>query len=125
MQTGYPKNTNIELGAGGSGLTVDILLGDVLRPYERGQAPDVPLEHALVHREVQAGPDRRASGAVVGDSRRRQAAGLGFGLCGLVVLLCRRRLDELMVTEDLTGSALAARLGGGEGPGRSLLVRLQ
>lgn len=73
---------------------MDILLGDVLRPYERGQTPDIPLKHAFVHREVQTGPDNWVFVIVIDDSRRLQAAGFGIGLCVLVVLLlCRRRLD--------------------------------
>lgn len=105
---------------------MDILLGDALRPYERRQTPDISLEHAFVHREVWTGPEKGFSVTVVGDIGRVQAAGFGIALCVLVVLLlCRRRLDQLMVTENFTRPALVARLGGGERPGRSLLVRLQ
>lgn len=105
---------------------MDILLGDALRPYEGRQTPDISLEHAFVHREVWTGPDKGVSVIVVDDIGRLQAAGFGIALCVLVVLLlCRRRLDQLMVTENFTRPALVARLGGGERPGRSLLVRLQ
>lgn len=73
---------------------MDILLGDVLRPYERRQTSDVSLKHAFVHREVRTGPDNGVSVIVVDDIRRLQAAGFGVGLCVLVVLLlCRRRLN--------------------------------
>lgn len=96
-------------------LTLRVLLRDALRPYERGQTPDIPFKHAFVDREVQTGPDHRG--------RRVQAAGSGVALC--VLLLRGRRLDQLVVTEHSTGSALVARPGGGERAGRSLFVRLQ
>lgn len=76
---------------------MDVLLGDVLRPYERGQTPDIPFKDAFVDREVQTGPDHGVFVLVIGDSRRLQAAGFGVALCVLVVLLLlllrRRRLD--------------------------------
>lgn len=115
-------------GAEAAGLTVDILLGDILRPYERRQASDVSLEHALVHREVQPGSDDGVSVVVIDHLRRRRrwrgGVAVGVHLLLLLLLLARRGPDQPVVAEDLTRPALV-RLGHREGPGGSLLVRLQ
>lgn len=70
-------------------LTMDVFLGDVLRPYERGEAPDISLKHALVHRKVQPGSDDRVFVVVIYDFRRRHGVAVGIDLRLLVVLRWR------------------------------------
>lgn len=110
-------------------LTVDVLLGDALRPYEGRQAPDISLKHAFVHREVWAAPGERACVALLADVGRLRAAGFGAARSALVLRRRRRlrgrSLRQLVVAEHFTRPAPAARLWGREGPARSLLVRLQ
>lgn len=38
-------------------LTMDVFLGDVLRPYERRQPSDISFKHTFMHREVLPGSD--------------------------------------------------------------------
>lgn len=74
---------------------MDIFLGDILRPYERRQASDVSLEHALVYRKVQPGSDDGIPVVVIDYFRRRRGSrgrGVAVGV-HLRLLLRRRGLD--------------------------------
>lgn len=79
---------------------MNVFLGDILCPYERRQASNVSLEHALVYWKVQAGSDdgilvvviyyfrRRRSRC---RRRRRRRLGVAVGVHLRLLLLCRRR----------------------------------
>lgn len=72
---------------------MDIFLGDILRPYERRQASDVSLEHALVYRKVQPGSDNGILVVVIYYLRRcgRRRLGVAVGVHLRLLLLRRRR----------------------------------
>lgn len=46
-------DTTSERGMEGGRITMDVFLGDAMGPDERGQPTHIPLEHALVDREVE------------------------------------------------------------------------
>lgn len=68
---------------------MDVFLGDILRPYERGQAPDISFKHTFMHRKVQPGSDNGVFVIVIDDIRCWQGVGVGINLRLLVLLLLR------------------------------------
>lgn len=57
---------------------MDVLLGDILRSYERRQAPDISLKHTFMYRKVQSGSDNWVFVIVIDDIRCWQRAGVGI-----------------------------------------------
>ena len=51
-------------------LTMDVFLGDILRPYERRQASNISFKHTFMHRKVLPGSDNGVFVIVIDDIRR-------------------------------------------------------
>lgn len=68
---------------------MDVFLGDILCPYERGQAPDISFKHTFMYRKVQSGSENGVFVIVIDDIRSWQCVGVDINLRLLVLLLLR------------------------------------